>query len=143
MEQTVRHLHAAAGHPTEETWLKAIKKGNYNSWPLIDTKNIRKKFPESEETQFGHMRGQRQGTRSTRKVHPAQKDSNEDQMDKKHDIFINIYKLDKGDCLTNTIYSDQTVEFPYISSWGNRSIMVILHINSNSFSLEPLKNQKV
>ena len=29
MEQTVRYLHAAAGHPTKETWLKAIAKGNY------------------------------------------------------------------------------------------------------------------
>ena len=59
MEQTVRYLHAAAGHPTEETWLKAIRKGNYNLWPLIDTKNVRKYFPESEETQCGHIRGQR------------------------------------------------------------------------------------
>ena len=41
--------------------LKAIRKGNYNSWPLTDTKKVRKYFPESEETQFGDMRGQRQG----------------------------------------------------------------------------------
>ena len=51
IEQTVRYLHAAAGHPVEETWLKAIRRGNYNSWPLIDTKTVRKYFPESEETQ--------------------------------------------------------------------------------------------
>ena len=38
MEQMVRYLHAAAEHPTKETWLKAIAKGNYNSWPPIDTK---------------------------------------------------------------------------------------------------------
>ncbi len=42
IEQTVRYLHAGAGHPTEDTWLKAIKKGNYNSWPLIDAKKVRK-----------------------------------------------------------------------------------------------------
>ena len=42
MDQTVRYLHAAAGHPTKETWLKAIAKGNYNLWPLLDTKNARK-----------------------------------------------------------------------------------------------------
>ena len=30
IEQTVRYLHAAAGHPVEETWLKAIGRGNYN-----------------------------------------------------------------------------------------------------------------
>jgi hypothetical protein len=42
MEQTEQYLHAAAGHPTKETWLKAIAKGNYNSWPLTDTKDARK-----------------------------------------------------------------------------------------------------
>jgi hypothetical protein len=65
IEQTVQYLHAAVGHPTEDTWLKAIRKRNYNSWPLIDTKKVRKYFPESEETQFGDMRGQRQGVRLT------------------------------------------------------------------------------
>jgi hypothetical protein len=28
IEQSVRYLHAAEGHPTEDTWLKAIRKGN-------------------------------------------------------------------------------------------------------------------
>jgi hypothetical protein len=41
IEQTVQYLHAAAEHQTEDTWLKAIRKGNYNSWPLIDTKKVR------------------------------------------------------------------------------------------------------
>jgi hypothetical protein len=31
IKQTVWYLHAAVGHPTEDTWLKAIRKGNYNS----------------------------------------------------------------------------------------------------------------
>ncbi len=75
IEQTVQYLHAAAGHPTEDTSLKAIRKGNYNSWPLIDTKKARKYFPESEETQFGHMRGQRQGVRSTCTTHPTVADT--------------------------------------------------------------------
>ena len=82
MEQTVRYLHAAAGHPTEDTWLKSIRKVNYNSWSLIDTKNVRKYFPESEKIQFGHMKGRRQGVQSTRKVHPTQIDSNKEQMEK-------------------------------------------------------------
>jgi hypothetical protein len=55
IEQTVRYLHAAAVHPSEDTWAKAVGCGNYNSWPLIDTKNVRKYFPESEEIQLGHM----------------------------------------------------------------------------------------
>ncbi len=53
IEWTVQYLHAAAGHPPEDTWAKAVGHGNYNSWPLIDTKNVRKYFPELEENQNG------------------------------------------------------------------------------------------
>ena len=66
IEQAVRYLHAAAGYPVKSTWLKAIRSGNYATWPLINVKNVAKHFPESEETQYGHMRSQRQGVRSTK-----------------------------------------------------------------------------
>ena len=58
------------------------------------------------------------------------------------DIFIHVYKLDKDDRLTNAIHSDQTGDFPYFSSRGKRSIIVIHHVDSNSFWVEPLKNKK-
>ena len=60
-EPTIRYLHGAAGLPTKATWLKAIRKGNYQSWPLVNSKNINIFFPELEETQKGHMRGKREG----------------------------------------------------------------------------------
>jgi hypothetical protein len=72
VEPTIRYLHGAAGFPTKASWLKAIRKGNYLSWPLINVKNVAKYFPESEETQKGHMRGQRQGVRSTRVTEPTE-----------------------------------------------------------------------
>jgi hypothetical protein len=58
IEPTIRYLHAAAGFPVEETWLKAIQRGNYNSWPLINITKVARYFPKSEGTQKGHMRGQ-------------------------------------------------------------------------------------
>jgi hypothetical protein len=90
IEQTVQYLHAAAGYHTEKTWLKAIGKGNYNLWPLVDTTNVGTYFPKSEETQFGHMRGQCQGVPSTHAIHPAQNDSDSGKFEKKHNIFIHI-----------------------------------------------------
>jgi hypothetical protein len=48
--QTVRYLHGAAGFPTEDTWIKAIKAGNYNTWPTITPETVRRHFPESDET---------------------------------------------------------------------------------------------
>ena len=68
--QSIRYLHAAAGFPTKSTWISAICKGNYSTWPLINVKNVHKHFPQSEETQQGHMRNQQQGTRSTKQALP-------------------------------------------------------------------------
>jgi hypothetical protein len=67
IEPTIRYLHAGARFQAEERWLKAIQWGNYNSWPLINTTNVARYFPMSEEMQKGHMRSQRQGVRSTKK----------------------------------------------------------------------------
>ncbi len=55
VEPSIRYLHGAANFLTKPSWLKAIRRGNYNSWPLINVKNVAKYFPESEETQKGHM----------------------------------------------------------------------------------------
>ncbi len=54
---------------------------------------------------------------------------------------MHIYLLNQEDHLTAAIYADQTGDFLYISSQGNRSIMLLHHIDSNSFWVEPLKNQ--
>jgi hypothetical protein len=62
IKPTIRYLHAVAGFSVEETWLKATQQGNSNSWPLINITNVTCYFPESEETQKGHMRIQGQCT---------------------------------------------------------------------------------
>jgi len=33
--QSVQYLQAAVGFPVEESWIKAIKAGNYNTWPNL------------------------------------------------------------------------------------------------------------
>jgi hypothetical protein len=131
IEQTIRYLHAAAGHPTKHSWLKAIARGNYNSWPLVNIRNVRKHFPESEETQQGHMRGARQGVRSTSNPPANLNDLGlssdpppPDIVEKKNDIYIKVYELNQEDRLTHTMFSDQTGEVPYVSSRGNKYIML-------------------
>ena len=39
IEDLVRYMHAAAGFPVKSTWFKAIKKGNFESWPGLNYKN--------------------------------------------------------------------------------------------------------
>ncbi len=52
----------------------------------------------------------------------------------KRDIFICIYELKKK------MYSDQTGCFPQVSSLGNKYIMVIHNVDSNSSWAEALKD---
>ena len=136
IEPTIRYLHAAARFLVKETWLKAVRRGNYNSWPLINFVNVARYFPESEETQKGHMRGQRQGICSTKKktldVFPDT--PTPPPHESKRDVFICIYKLKK------TMYSNQTGLFLQVSSFGNKYIMVIHDVNSNSLWAKALKD---
>ena len=55
MEALVRYMHAAAGSPVRYTWLKAIKNGNFNSWPGLNYNNAAKYCPQSIEKLKGHM----------------------------------------------------------------------------------------
>ena len=155
-------MHGAAGFQTKNTWLKVIRKGNFLTWPLVNVKNVNKYFPESEETQKGHMRGQRQGVRSTKKriktqdiqqcdkgggyesrskneeTSAAPADAEEEPAEKQakqHDIFVTTYDM------RETMYTDQTGKFPYISSRGNKYQMVLHELDSNSSWVEPMKNR--
>ena len=51
IEPAIRYLHIAAGFPTKATWLKAIRKVSYLSWPLVNVKNVSKYFPDSDKIQ--------------------------------------------------------------------------------------------
>eukprot|EP00804_Cyclotella_cryptica_P028359 CCRYP_016427-RA/>CCRYP_016427-RA protein AED:0.05 eAED:0.03 QI:0/0/0/1/1/1/2/0/1237 len=133
IEQTIRYLHAAAGYPTKNTWLTAIRHGNYSTWPLITIKNVHKHFPQSEETQQGHMKNQRQGVRSTKQqVQPISPPPTHPQQ---NDIYVKTYDTN------NTLYTDQTGKFPHVSSRGNRYQMILYHVASNSIWVEPTKNR--
>ena len=66
IEPAILYPHGAAGFPTKSTWLKAIRNGNYLTCPLANMKKVNKFFPESEETQKGHMCMQLQGVQSTK-----------------------------------------------------------------------------
>ena len=153
-EPTVRYLHGAAGFPTKATWLKVIHKGNYQSWPLVNSKNVNISPSESEETQKGHMRGKRQGERSTKEkattqeASATQKPTNQINsggpsqpnlikvpLEKRKDIFIAVYKP------RDTIYTDQTGKFPHTSSQGHNYQMLIHEINRNSTWVETMKNK--
>jgi hypothetical protein len=92
-------------------------------------------FPESEATQKGHMQRQRQGVCSTKETESPDKYQTIIPHVKKHDILTLVYNAKA------TMYSDQTGMFPVVSSKGNKHVMVLHDVDSNSSWAEPMKNQ--
>ncbi len=132
--QTIRYLHAAAGFPTKDSWVKAIKNGNYNTWPGLTVDNVNKHFPESVETQKGHMKKQRQNVRSTKQVVDLLSEDEElTRSVTKHSLVIKIFNA------ADTVYTDQTGKFPVQSSRGNTSLMVMYDIDANAIDAEPIR----
>jgi len=101
--QAIRYLHAAAGFPTKDSWIKAINNGNYVTWPGLSAEMANKHFPESVETQKGHLKKQRQNVRST-KVPIAQHEEDVEltRALTKQNILVKVINANQ------TVYSDQT-----------------------------------
>ena len=88
IKQTVKYIHAAAGFPVAETWIKAIKAGNYNTWPTITPEIVCRYFPELDETQKGHMEKQHQGVQSTRVLAETMQETNALTKQKMKDMYV-------------------------------------------------------
>jgi hypothetical protein len=58
--------HAAAGFPPKETFIRVVCNGNYARWPKLTIQLIHKYMPDLDETAKWHLKGRRQGVRSTK-----------------------------------------------------------------------------
>lgn len=100
---------------------------------------VNKFFPESDETQKGHMNQQLQNVRYT-KINPEEPEEEEEKgkgnsiKGKQMEVCIKVYDY------RETMYTDQTGRFPVYSSSGNRYIMVMCEVDSNAILVAPMKN---
>ena len=105
-KKVIRYLHACAGFPAKETWIKAIKGGHYATWPHLTVEAVRKHSPESAETIHGRMRNIKQGIRSTKtekEPETLKLESGESitlPLKKHNDIYIKLTDL------SETMYTD-------------------------------------
>ncbi len=81
------------------------------------------------------MRGQCQGVRSTRVVEPTKDMPTNIPHQKKNDILITEHEV------KSLMYADQTGLFPAESSLGNKYVMILHHVDSNSSWSEAMQNQ--
>ncbi len=101
---------------------------------------MHKHFLESDETQKGHLKQQRQNGRSTKVKENApdnlDKVAHQDKLQAKiRDIYIKIYLS------SNTVHFNQTRCFPATSSSGNKYSMVLVEIDRNYIDTEPMINK--
>jgi hypothetical protein len=132
----INYLHAACFSPVKSTWIKAIKNGNFSSWPGLNEQNVEKYLSKSTSTSKGHLNQQRQNARTT-KIKDAELIDSEPDPD--HGIktqYIYAATIDAGQ-----IYTDQTGIFPVVSSKGNKYIMVIYDYDSNAILAKPIKDR--
>jgi hypothetical protein len=134
----VRFLHAALGTPTRATLLTAAHHGNLVTFPGMTPENISRHFPESDETQKGHMKQTKQGVRSTKIVDEDAMLRFKQQPGVKHkDVYLMVF-----DATKKSMFSDQTGKFPITSAQGNKYIMVAVELDGNYIDGKPIQSRK-
>jgi hypothetical protein len=132
----INYLHAACFSPVKSTRIKAIKNGNFSSWPGLNEHRVEKHLSKSTATAKGHFNQQRQNARTT-KIKDAQLlDSETDQDRGIKPQFVYAATIDAGQ-----IYTDQTGRFPVVSSRGNKYIMILYDYDSNTILAKPIKDR--
>jgi hypothetical protein len=141
-------LHACTFSPLPSTFLRAVQRGHFNTWPGLTSSLITKYLPKSLATSKGHLRMQQKNIQSTKPititpdlplavsldVSPSREPNNTPT----HVVFTSM--------ITSTdlhkSYSDQTGKFPVQSSRGYNYVMVLYDYDSNAILTKPLKTRQ-
>ena len=132
----MQYLHAAAFSPVTSTWLKAIERGFFQSWPVLNAKTVRNYLPKSPATSKGYLDQTRKNARST---NPKTDDEDDDEPTPEPNnnetelVFATIEAIGK-------VYTDQTERFPVTSSRGTKYICVLYAYDTKAILTEPLKD---
>ncbi len=90
MVTLVGFYHVCLGFPVKQTWLKAIKAGNCNSFDGLTYSNVARYCPDADKTIMGHLAHQQQNLCSTK---PTIAPPTEDIPSNK--VFVCIYPISK------------------------------------------------
>ena len=111
-------MHTVCGYPVKSTWLKAVNAGNFMGWPMLTVANVKKYYPEKNETPKGHLNQVRKDTRSTKPSPFKEADPAALRGKKERDVYMKVYNV------RETIFSNQTGQFPKRSMRRNKYILV-------------------
>ena len=135
-EQTQRDLiqwlHAAAFSPSISTFLEAVERNFFVTWPNLTPKVIRRYLKPSVATVKGHLNQQRQRHCKPLHVTPTPIPT------RTHTIYAAT--LDPTQPTGNS-FSDLTGRFPIQSNRGANYIFVLYDYDSNAILVRPLRNR--
>ena len=136
----IRYLHACAGYPTKDTWIKAINAGYYISWPGLTAARVRRYLPKSEETAVGHLKAARSHLRSTRpKIDSPEIRTALNKVRNLRHHLVSTQELEQD--WKHKTASDQTGRFPLTSRRGHKYIMILYDYDTNYIFAEPIKSR--
>ena len=144
-------MHAAAGFPVKSTWLKAIKKGKFDTWPGLTYSNAAKYCPHAVETIKVHTVQSSQGVRSTKKKRYQCRGNEKapervtlEKQYKEEDIppSLKTKELHIWDQTISKLYTDDCGRLPIRSRSGNDYITIAYHCDSNKILHSPFVNRK-
>ena len=135
-EQTQRDLiqwlHAAAFSPSISTFLEAVERNFFVTWPNLTPKVIRQYLKPSVATVKGHLNQQRQRHRKPLHITPTPIPT------RTHTIYAAT--LDPTQPTGNS-FSDLTGRFPIQLNRGANYIFVLYDYDSNAILVRPLRNR--
>ena len=136
--------HAVTFSPAPSTFVRAIHRGHFSSWPGLTTSLINKHLTKSIATSKGHLRMQFQNLHSTKTkyevntstpdIAPTQEPSNP----RTNNAFLAL--IDNKEFARS--YSDQTGRFPITSSRGNKYVFIFYAYDANAILATAIPNRQ-
>ena len=142
IQEHIKYLHQCTFSPTTRTWIQAVKKYHFKTWPGVTVDTIKQYLPKSEATTLGHLDQQRKNIQSTKTQdddqHTMHTPSQLDQGMRTHALCAATISYNQP---TGNLYSDLTGRFPVQSSSGHKYILVAYNFDSNSIHVRHLKSR--
>ena len=117
------------GAPPISTWIRAIDKGWFSSFPGLTSNRVRQFCTKKIETAKGHLKLQRQHVQSSQP-------QNKQLHSKHHKVSVHITEL------KNLIIMDLTGRYPITSMRGHKYLLIMIDWDSNYIKIIPVKSRK-
>ena len=144
----------SAGWPVKSTWIDAINRGSYASWPGLTAAMVHKHYKRSEFTVLGHLHARRSGIQSTKKQVPVAEmpvadlvqEENASLTPPRPGILLTTTRhvgahLIAFSSLKSYIATDFCGRFPDMSSRGMNYIFILYDYDSNTILAAPTKSR--